>query len=167
MAAASVTTSHQPRLLSTPSVGGCGGRLSTSAACLATSVPRTPIATPTSAARSAGASLTPSPVIATTWPARCHAVMMPSFSAGSVRAYTGRSSASGAVGASPARVTPVRAATAAAVLGWSPVIMMGRMPAARAASTAARASGRTGSASATRPSIAGLPGGPAAIASTR
>ena len=55
---------------------------------------------------------------------------------------------------------PVRAATAAAVLGWSPVIMTGRMPAARAASTAARASGRTGSASATRPSNAGLPGGP-------
>ena len=93
--------------------------------------------------------------------------MMPSFSAGSVRAYTGRNSASGAVGASPARVTPVRAATAAAVLGWSPVIMTGRMPAARAASTAARASGRTGSANATRPSNAGLPGGPAAIASTR
>jgi len=37
----------------------------TSAACLASSVPATPIATPTSAVRSAGASLTPSPVIAT------------------------------------------------------------------------------------------------------
>ena len=41
----------------------------TSAASLATSVPIFPIATPTSAARSAGASFTPSPVIATTLPA--------------------------------------------------------------------------------------------------
>ena len=39
-----------------------------SAACLATSVPVMPIATPMSAAFSAGASLTPSPVIATTAP---------------------------------------------------------------------------------------------------
>ena len=42
----------------------------TSAASLATSVPATPMATPTSAALSAGASLTPSPVMATTQPAR-------------------------------------------------------------------------------------------------
>ena len=43
-----------------------------SAACLATSVPA-PIAMPMSAARNAGASLTPSPVIATTLPCRCNA----------------------------------------------------------------------------------------------
>ena len=41
-----------------------------SAASRATSVPCAPIATPMSASRSAGASFTPSPVIATTWPAR-------------------------------------------------------------------------------------------------
>ena len=39
-----------------------------SAVCLATSVPVMPIATPIFARFSAGASLTPSPVIATTWP---------------------------------------------------------------------------------------------------
>ena len=41
-----------------------------SAASLVTSVPVMPIATPMSACFSAGASLTPSPVIATEWPLR-------------------------------------------------------------------------------------------------
>ena len=43
------------------------------AASFATSVPVIPIATPTSACLSAGASFTPSPVIATILPFRCHA----------------------------------------------------------------------------------------------
>mmetsp|Transcript_3213 Transcript_3213/g.7560 ORF Transcript_3213/g.7560 Transcript_3213/m.7560 type:complete len:226 (-) Transcript_3213:2402-3079(-) len=42
-----------------------------SAASLATSVPRMPIAIPTSASFNAGASFTPSPVMATIWPENC------------------------------------------------------------------------------------------------
>ena len=56
------------------------------AALLATSVPFLPIATPTSAAFSAGASLTPSPVIATTSPRACHALTMRILSSGETRA---------------------------------------------------------------------------------
>ncbi len=52
------------------------------AASLATSVPAIPIATPMSAFFSAGASLTPSPVIATTWPLRCSASTTRSLWAG-------------------------------------------------------------------------------------
>ena len=58
------------------------------AASLATSVPVMPIATPMSAAFSAGASLTPSPVIATTLPSACSASTMRSLCAGATRAYT-------------------------------------------------------------------------------
>ena len=47
-----------------------------SAAPLATSVPVFPMAQPMSAAFRAGASLTPSPVMATTWPRRCQAWTM-------------------------------------------------------------------------------------------
>ena len=54
----------------------------TFAALLATSVPERPIATPTSARASAGASFTPSPVIATTAPRACSASTMRSFWAG-------------------------------------------------------------------------------------
>ncbi len=52
----------------------------------ATSVPPLPIATPMSARLSAGASLTPSPVIATNSPRRCSASTMRIFCAGSTRA---------------------------------------------------------------------------------
>jgi hypothetical protein len=41
-----------------------------------TSVPVMPMATPMSAAFRAGASLTPSPVMATTWPPACRASTM-------------------------------------------------------------------------------------------
>lgn len=58
------------------------------AASRATSVPRRPIATPMSAALSAGASFTPSPVIATTWPCCCSARTMRSLWTGSTRANT-------------------------------------------------------------------------------
>ena len=57
-----------------------------SAASLATSVPVTPMATPMSARLSAGASLTPSPVMATTSPRACSALTMASFCSGEVRA---------------------------------------------------------------------------------
>jgi hypothetical protein len=46
---------------------------------------------------------------------------------------------------------PQRAAMAAAVAGWSPVIITGVMPARRQAATAAADSGRGGSAMATSP----------------
>ena len=58
------------------------------AALLETSVPFLPIAMPTSAALSAGASLTPSPVIATTSPRACHALTILILSSGLTRAYT-------------------------------------------------------------------------------
>jgi hypothetical protein len=56
------------------------------AASRATSVPVRPIATPMSAFFSAGASFTPSPVIATTCPSAWRAVTMRSLSAGETRA---------------------------------------------------------------------------------
>ena len=55
------------------------------AACFATSVPRTPIATPTSAFLSAGASFTPSPSIATMAPRACSAVTIFSLCSGVMR----------------------------------------------------------------------------------
>ena len=58
------------------------------AASRATSVPHRPIATPMSARRSAGASLTPSPVIATTWPCARRASAMRSLASGELRAKT-------------------------------------------------------------------------------
>ena len=59
-----------------------------SAASLATSVPVMPMATPMSACLSAGASLTPSPVMATTWPLDCSASTRRSFCSGVTRAKT-------------------------------------------------------------------------------
>ena len=56
------------------------------AASRATSVPDAPIATPMSARRSAGASFTPSPVIATVWPWARSASTTRSFVSGSLRA---------------------------------------------------------------------------------
>ena len=57
-------------------------------ASLVTSVPVMPMAMPISAALIAGASFTPSPVIATTWPRRCSALTMRSLCSGETRAYT-------------------------------------------------------------------------------
>ena len=54
----------------------------------ATSVPVMPMATPTSARASAGASFTPSPVMATTLRCDCNASTMRSFCAGCTRAKT-------------------------------------------------------------------------------
>src|ERR1035438_1505853 len=75
------------------------------------------MATPTSAWASAGASLVPSPVMATRWPAACSSRMRPSFISGV--AWARKSS------------TPASAAIAAAVSGLSPVIITVRMPMAR------------------------------------
>ena len=59
-----------------------------SAASLAASVPLWPMATPTLARLSAGASLTPSPVIDTTAPSACNASTSLSLCSGLVRAKT-------------------------------------------------------------------------------
>jgi hypothetical protein len=59
-----------------------------SAAWRATSVPRRPIATPISARRRAGPSLTPSPVMATTSPAARRACTMSTFCSGVASANT-------------------------------------------------------------------------------
>ena len=59
-----------------------------SAASRVTSVPVMPIAMPMSADFSAGASLTPSPVIATMCPSACSAFTMRSLCSGATRAYT-------------------------------------------------------------------------------
>ena len=57
-----------------------------SEAALVTSVPVMPIATPMSAACTAGASFTPSPVIATIWPRARHAFTTRSLCTGETRA---------------------------------------------------------------------------------
>jgi len=59
-----------------------------SAESLATSVPVIPIAIPISAFFTAGASFTPSPVIATTWPSACSALTSLSFCSGVTLAKT-------------------------------------------------------------------------------
>ena len=140
------------------------------AALLATSVPVMPMATPTSARASAGASLTPSPVIATTSPRACSAWTMRSFCAGCTRAKTAMRSSSSRSSASPRRSSsgpstarsppqamPSSRAIASPVSLWSPVSISGRMPASRARATATFTSWRGGSICPTSPSSRALP----------
>ena len=75
------------------------------------------MASPTSAWASAGASLVPSPVIATMWPPRCSRRISASFSSG--------------VASARKSSTPASAAMAPAVSGLSPVIITVRMPISR------------------------------------
>ena len=138
-----------------------------SAASLATSVPPRPIAIPMSAVRNAGASLTPSPVMATTCPPACSASTSRSFSSGDTRANTpvpataAEYSASG-ISVSSAPVTtrrsaggrwssPSSVAMADAVVAWSPVIILTSMPAAWQAAMAEVAEARGGSSMACSP----------------
>ena len=99
------------------------------AASLETSVPIFPMATPMSAFLRAGASLTPSPVMATIWPFRCHALTILILCSGDTRAYTlirsrFRSSSSSAMSSSSGPLTaippsfniPIFSAMAAAVI---------------------------------------------------
>jgi len=79
-----------------------------SAASLLTSVPVTPMATPMSARCRAGASLTPSPVMATTAPRAFQAVTMRSFCSGLVRAYTGVAATRSTSSASSRRASSAR-----------------------------------------------------------
>ena len=88
---------------------------------MATSVP-VPIARPRSAWASAGASLTPSPTIATTRPSACRRRMTSALSAGRTSAMTSS--------------MPTSAATARAVVSLSPVSRTGRRPSAFSDATA-------------------------------
>ena len=112
------------------------------AASFATSLPVIPMATPISACFSAGASFTPSPVIATIFPRSCHARTIRILCSGETLAYTemfGTNSwSSSSVMSSmtaPSQASdifsriPIRFAIAAAVTLWSPVIMIGLIPA--------------------------------------
>ena len=135
-----------------------------SAAPLATSVPVFPMAQPMSAAFRAGASLTPSPVMATTFPRFCHAWTIRILCSGDTRANTAnfsmsssstswgiKSSSAPVTDQSPGRAISSSLATAMAVARWSPVIITGRTPAIWHLATAARTSGRGGSIRPNRP----------------
>ena len=102
-----------------------------------------------SAALSAGASFTPSPVIATTKPPACSSRTMRSLNSGVVRAKTvceriARRRSGSSIASSSLSVTalsrspqmPMLRATATAVSAWSPVIITTLMPARRQALTA-------------------------------
>ena len=133
--------------------------------------PAPPMAMPMSARFSAGASFTPSPVTATISPLPLQGLNDPHLLVG---ADAGEEDFLGVEGelelryptcprvgrrsrprGSGPRTRPISRAMASAVWGWSPVIMMTRMPAACALAMAARTSGRGGSSSPTRPARSG------------
>jgi len=129
-----------------------------SAAPFATSVPTTPIAAPISDFFKAGASLTPSPVIATISPCFFHASMIRILCSGDTRAYTAilltclnnsssliKSSSVPVTTLSPGNINPICKPIASAVVLWSPVIIIGRIPAVLHSSIASFTSSRGGS----------------------
>ena len=99
------------------------------------------IATPTSACASAGASLVPSPVIATSRPPSCSLRISAILSSG--------------VASARKSSTPACAAIAFAVSGLSPVIITVRMPIARISANRSAMPGLTTSDSSTTPSTPG------------
>ena len=134
------------------------------AASLETSVPVIPMAMPTSAFLSAGASFTPSPVMAVICPLFCHALTILILFSGETLAYTEifstfslshsssfLSSIRPVIAISPSRYIPASLAMATAVVLWSPVIMTVFMPALLASITAGIVSSLRGSAMATNP----------------
>ena len=137
-----------------------------SAASLVTSVPVMPIAMPMSAALRAGASLTPSPVIATTArapsaPRRCAACARPRRGRrpstsldrrGQLVVVEARRARRRSARVVRRPAMPSSRAIAAAGRGWSPVIMTGRMPRLAAGRRPpSRTSARGGSIIPTRP----------------
>ena len=126
-----------------------------SAASFETSVPVIPIAIPMSAFFSAGASLTPSPVIAMISPCRRSASTRRTLFSGVTRARTPispicASTCSSLISSNSAPVIarpsiPSSRAIAAAVTAWSPVIIRTFIPAAVAVAIATLAVGRGGS----------------------
>ena len=137
-----------------------------SAASRATSVPPRPMATPRSARRKAGASLTPSPVMATTCPPARRASTISHLlrrlhpgeharASNPLRSFAprrGRELRARDDLALQASAIPSSRAMANAVAAWSPVIILTATPARRQAATADPASGRSGSMKPTRPS---------------
>ncbi len=165
MASASRTEPHIARPSSSAAmiVSSRSSPTTRSAAAVAAGVPRRPSAIPTSASRMAGASLAPSPVIATTRPMRWYAWTMRTLWWGLHRAMTSSvgSSSSSSPSLSSSISAPVHtfwsgssltvAAMASAVAGWSPVSITVCTPAARSRAVAGAAEERTGSARATKP----------------
>ena len=155
-------------------VAKLSSRRMTSEASLVTSVPETPMATPMSASFTAGASLTPSPVMAVMCPRRLKARTIFSLSLGLTRAKTVVSSMTRSSSASlmaessppertrsPGRQMPVSRAMAQAVALWSPVIITVLIPAFRLRETASLASFRGGSIIPARPAKISPPADPA------
>ena len=98
-----------------------------SAASRVTSVPVIPMATPMSAARSAGESFTPSPVMATMFPSACRASTMRSLCSGATRANTAtsRTARVRASSSSPSISAPVSARAPAAPMPSSDAMRSG------------------------------------------
>ena len=149
---------RRPSRMAKPRVAKESSLSTRSDAPLATAVPL-PMATATSAAWSAGASLTPSPVTAIVRPARCAAWTMRSFWLGVARATTPTEPSSVASRSSdqPSISAPVTTrgvsspaswAMASAVAGWSPVTTRTWMPAPWTVPIASAMPGRSGSAKA-------------------
>ena len=82
-----------------------------SAVSTATAEPAAPMATPMLAVASAGASFTPSPTIATTWPSRCSFATASSLSSGSSEAWTSSMPTVLATDSATRRVSPVSITT--------------------------------------------------------
>ena len=135
-----------------------------SATFFVTSVPVIPIPIPMSADLMAGASFTPSPVMAVTMLCARHALTILTLCSGCTLAYTEyvltllRSSSSDmssraapSIASSALSMMPRSLPIATAVSSWSPVIMIGLMPASRHSATASLTSGLIGSIIPTRP----------------
>jgi hypothetical protein len=103
---------RRPSSTAETTVDRSSSRSTRSAACRATSVPPRPAATPMSAQRSAGASLTPSPIIATTSPRPCRDWTISTFCSARTRENTTSSRP-----ASVSETMPTRLAIACAVPG--------------------------------------------------
>ena len=129
-----------------------------SATFLVTSVPVMPMPIPMSAALMAGASLTPSPVMAVTMLRARQALTILTLCSGCTLAYTEyvatllRSSSSDmssssepSMASAELSIIPRSFPMATAVSSWSPVIMIGLMPAVRHSATASLTSGLIGS----------------------
>ena len=139
-----LSRSIRPSLIASTMVSNRSSSSTRSDASLAISLPL-PIATPISALFNATASLTPSPVIATTCPCRCKAFITRCLSIGVARAITVvllstsinslsvifcTSSLVSSV--SSVSIMPTSLATDFAVSKWSPVIKITLIPALRA-----------------------------------
>ena len=154
----------RPSRTASTMVAKLSSAMTMSAASRATSVPSLPMATPMWASRSAGASFTPSPVIATMWPHRLKAPTIRSFCSAVTRAktrtvsmhpsspFSSSFSSSAPVSAmAPSSQRPSSFAMATAVSLWSPVIITARTCASAQRRTASFTPSRGGSIIPTRP----------------